>query len=127
MRNNFLPLVFLFLFSFIASCTNNSKVSLVGKWKPVQVDSKFISSYHMSDEDIKKLPESQSIEFTKDQKFISNLPHDTSYGTYDYDEKAKRLITMMNDGKNIIFFIRFLGKDKMAMSNQNGKMTFARN
>lgn len=104
MRNQFLPLAFLSLFSFIVSCTNN-KPSVAGKWKPVEVDAKYIESYHMSNEDIKDIIEKESIEFTKDGKFISDSPRDTTHGIYNYNEKEKRLITAVPDGKTITFSI----------------------
>ena len=127
MRNQLLPLAFLFLLSFITSCTNNSKNSVVGKWRPIEVDRKFMVSYGISNEDLKNMLEKESIEFTKDGKFISYSPHDSSRGIYNYDEKEKSLITAVEDGRTVNYSIELLQKNKMVLSSEFGKMTLKRN
>src|ERR1700674_4529458 len=96
MRRQTLPLVFLFLFSFIISCTNK-KVSIVGKWRAVEMDIKDPEYNKMSEADKKKELENMSVEFTGDGKFIPTSRHDTAQGTYTYDEKTKSLITVTEE------------------------------
>jgi len=125
MRN--LSFVILFTVPLLTalSCTNSEKDRLVGKWVPVSVDSKYISSYKLSNADIKSITTENSIEFTKDGKVISVDGRDTSLGTYNYDEKTKTLVMAGEGGKTLKFSIDMQG-DKMTAGNDFGKMTFTK-
>ena len=122
MRNQSL-LLFLVFTLFVNSCTNNEKAYIVGKWIPVEVDQKYILSYHLSVGEIKNISKNETIEFSKDGKFNSYSPHDPAHGIYNYDEKEKRLVTAIDGGKTVNFSVDLPEKDKMVLSNEFGKVT----
>ena len=126
MKIKLFSLAFLFMLSFISSCNYSSKGSVKGKWSPVEVDEKYILSYRMSIDDLNNMIEKTTIEFKGDSKFISILPNYTLRGTYTYDENQKHLTTIPENGKAVTFTVELLQPNKMALSNEFGKMTLIR-
>jgi hypothetical protein len=124
MKNKLLFPAFLFLFSSIISCTNK-KVSIVGKWKPVEMDVRDSEFNKKSEADKKQELASESIEFTADGKFIALSSHDPVQGTYAYDEKTKSLVTVV-EGKTESLTIESLEKNKMVLIDKEGKITLKR-
>jgi hypothetical protein len=109
-----LPVMFLFL----AACKNkDSKKSVAGKWKPVE-----INIAGMSDEEKKTLIDSTIIEFSNDGKFTNNSKSQKLTGTYIYNEKDSTLTATNSSGeggKAQKFTIGWEA-DKMLMTNEEG-------
>src|ERR1700730_6150622 len=113
MRNKSLLLFLLLLFFACYSCAD--KISIIGKWKPVEVDNKYISSYHLSNDDIKNMLKENSLEFKQDGKLISIARQDTGSAIYNYDEKEKTL-TMAQEGEKTVKFSIDLQKNTMVLN-----------
>lgn len=116
-----LPFMLLTLLFLISSCNNNSKVSLVGKWRPVELNIK-----GMSDDEKKDILATATIEFTRDGKMITTSSKKTDQGTYTYDEKNKLLFTHPLEGREEKQEVRWLEKNRIALSNQDDTITLKR-
>jgi hypothetical protein len=125
MRKRTLPLAFLFLLTCIASC-NNGKLTIVGKWKPIKMDSKNREFNEKSEADKKKELEGASVEFTATGKFIAVSPgHAATNGTYTYDEKAG-IINTVSKERNETVTIVSLEKNKMVVKSEDDMITLVR-
>lgn len=102
-----------------------SKSSVVGKWRIVDFESP--DSEEMSEEERAQMT-SSTVEFTRDGNFISSTKEDDGstkkeYGTYEYDDKTKKLITVEEDGKREELEVRFSGRGRMTLTFDEGKVT----
>ena len=85
MRKYLLPL---FLTLLLACSQKKTEKSLVGKWKPIE-----LNMPSASEEQKKDLLEKATLEFTKDGKFISRMADQQQTGTFTYNEKTGELNT----------------------------------
>lgn len=128
MRSNFLHLIILpFIFLIVFVSCNNDKPDLVGNWSPVSVDFKYVDTNHLSVGRLNELSRYEKTEFTKDGKFIASSKDDTAYGTYIYNKTQKKLaISIKDENKSTIFTVQFSGNDQVALTRENGTITFKR-
>lgn len=105
---------------------DNGSNSIVGKWH-------FVDVYAEGGEELTELDRqemrSSNIEFTRDGHYIaktkkSGVEDQTEYGTYQFDTKAKTLVTIADKtGKEEAFTFEFRGKDKIILTIRGEKIT----
>lgn len=107
---------------------DESKPSVIGKWRIVDFEDP--EGEEMSAEEKERMTSSY-VEFTRDGSFISTTKeHDGStkkeYGTYEYNERTKTLVTVEEDGKREELEVRFSGRNRMTLIFDEGKVTLER-
>jgi hypothetical protein len=102
------------MFLFFVACKNReSKKSIVGKWRPVEI------SLHQLDEDEKNLLLHSIMEFTKDGKYSLSSSLGTNFGTYTYNEKEDSLIIDEFDSPPEKFAV-ILKEEKLTITSDEG-------
>ncbi len=90
--------------------------SITGTWKPYT-----LNLGDMNENEKKELTEHATIEFTPDGKYISLFKGDPENGTYTYNEKDLRLITVSPEGKEEKFKVEWK-EGRLGLSNENGSL-----
>ncbi|MBI5857506.1 MAG: hypothetical protein HZB42_07630 [Sphingobacteriales bacterium] len=122
MKNSFLILITAILFS--SACQNKSdKKSLIGKWKPVEVNIP-----EASYEEKKGIIDDVVVEFTGDGRLINSGKGDTLRGTYNFIEKDSTLTANMpaSPDMQVQQFKIEWRDDTMLMKNGEGEIKFKR-
>ena len=108
----------------IGSCKNsNNKHSVVGKWKPTEVNLK-----EMKDDEKQKLKENLTLEFREGGKFTLTNKDQKVEGTYTIDEKNSKIV-LTNDSassdRNQEFTLGWEDR-KMLLTNEEGTVKMVR-
>ena len=105
---------------FLASCKNKDDKSIVGKWKPVEMNMK-----NMNENEKKEFLEHAVIEFTSDNKFIATRSDIKSNGTFILNEKTSQLTTRNPEGDTQTYTLGW-EDDKMLLANEDGTVKLKR-
>ena len=97
----------------VTACNKATKHSVVGKWKPVEMNLP-----EMSDETKKEMLQSTVIEFTSDGKYSHAMKGYKDEGTYIYNATDSTLVATSKDDDEK-FKISWDG-DMMVMTNGDG-------
>jgi len=107
----------------------DSRSSLLGKWRIIDFEGP--EGEEMSEEEKERM-RSSTIEFKRDGSYTANTVEPdgekaTEYGTYEYDAKTKKLVTIEeDDGKREELEVRFSGRSRMTLTFDEGKVTMER-
>jgi hypothetical protein len=111
------PLVF-FLFIMLAGCSESP--TIVGKWKPVEMEMPGVP-----EQTKKEMLSKSALEFRNDSQYVSIGPDGKQkQGTYAFDEKNQTVIMNagMNPGDSLQ--VALLGDNKMTLVAQGYKIFF---
>jgi hypothetical protein len=98
------------------------ELSLIGRWKPVEMNIKGIS-----EEEKKELKSNITLEFSRDGRYIGQNKESTQEGTYSYDPATKKLSVTSNtkSGDKEIFTVGW-EDDLLLMTNDEGTVKLKR-
>ena len=103
----------------------DSRTSLLGKWRIIDFEG--LEGEEMSEEEKERM-RSSTIEFKRDGSYTATTRDGDGepkkeYGTYEYDAKEKKLVTVEEDGKREKLEVRFSGRSRMTLTFDEGKVT----
>jgi hypothetical protein len=113
------------LLFFVTSCKKRS-FTVQGRWRPVAVDTNYVKSFGLNDQQVKDMLDHTLIGFQKGGTFFSFETKDTVRGLYTYDEPNQQLSTIPGGLASQTFKVDFLQQNEMTLTNAFGKMTLKR-
>lgn len=116
---------FIFLLSFLLLFTackesgkpGSSSPSIVGKWKPVEMEVP-----NMSQDEIQNVMDNFLMEFTADGKYRGEIHTEKQAGTYTFESNTGKLTIVNNNGtdhKEEVFTVKW-EKDLLLLVNKEG-------